>query len=80
VLGNYDLQDTDTNSSPNFFERVFFNGNIGISNVSSIEINFSKSGAIDNVATVPMPAAAWLFGSGLIGLATLKRRKNQERT
>ena len=79
-LGNYGLQDTDTNSSPNFFERVFFNGNIGISNVSSIQVNFSRSGAIDNVATVPLPAAAWLFGSGLIGLATLKRRKKQERT
>jgi hypothetical protein len=27
------------------------------------------------VSEVPVPAAAWLFGSGLIGLATLRRRK-----
>lgn len=32
---------------------------------------------IDNITTseVPVPAAAWLFGSGLIALAGLKRRK-----
>ena len=28
------------------------------------------------VSTVPIPAAAWLFGSGLIGLVGLARRKN----
>ncbi len=29
----------------------------------------------DTVSEVPLPAAAWLFGSGLIALASLKRRK-----
>jgi len=29
------------------------------------------------VAAVPVPAAIWLFGSGLIGLAGIGRRKNQ---
>lgn len=28
-----------------------------------------------NVSAVPVPAAAWLFGSGLAGLAGLRRRK-----
>lgn len=28
-----------------------------------------------NVSAVPLPAAAWLFGSGLIGLAGMSRRK-----
>lgn len=28
-----------------------------------------------NVSAVPIPAAAWLFGSGLIALAAVKRRK-----
>ena len=29
-----------------------------------------------SVAVVPVPAAAWLFGSGLIGLVGIARRKN----
>jgi len=30
---------------------------------------------IDNVNTVPVPAAAWLFGSGLVGLIGIGRRQ-----
>ena len=30
-----------------------------------------------DVAAVPVPGAVWLFGSGLIGLATFTRRKNK---
>ena len=30
-----------------------------------------------DVSAVPVPAAIWLFGSGLIGLAGIGRRKNQ---
>jgi hypothetical protein len=29
-----------------------------------------------NISTVPVPAAAWLFGSGLLGLVGIARRKN----
>jgi hypothetical protein len=29
-----------------------------------------------DVATVPLPGAVWLFGSALVGLIGLKRRKN----
>ena len=29
----------------------------------------------DNVGVVPLPAAAWLFGSGLLGLVGVARRK-----
>lgn len=39
---------------------------------------WAVSGGRINTATpsaVPVPAAAWLFGSGLMGLAALKRRK-----
>jgi len=32
--------------------------------------------ALTDVATVPVPAAVWFFGSGLIGLFGLARRKN----
>ena len=31
-----------------------------------------------HLSSVPVPAAAWLFGSGLIGLVGLARRKKQE--
>lgn len=34
-------------------------------------------GEIDVVSPVPIPAAAWLFGSGLLGLAGIARRKKQ---
>jgi hypothetical protein len=30
------------------------------------------------LTAVPVPAAVWLFGSGLIGLVGFARRKNQE--
>jgi hypothetical protein len=32
---------------------------------------------IEGTHVVPVPAAAWLFGSGLLGLAGLARRKTQ---
>ncbi|NGZ04048.1 MAG: hypothetical protein CV090_13475 [Nitrospira sp. WS238] len=32
-------------------------------------------GSIANVAAVPLPAAAWLFGSGLLGLYSVVRRR-----
>jgi hypothetical protein len=40
-------------------------------------VNPSPSGTVvfAEVATVPVPAAVWLFGSGLIGLVGLARRK-----
>jgi len=31
---------------------------------------------VDNISAVPVPAAAWLFGSGLIGLLGAARRKH----
>ncbi len=35
--------------------------------------------ALGSASAVPVPAAAWLFGSGLIGLAGLARRRPQNR-
>lgn len=37
---------------------------------------FAWAVADGDVAVVPVPAAIWLFGSGLLGLATLARRKS----
>jgi hypothetical protein len=42
----------------------------GWSNVEGIEMSFSLTGTI-----VPIPAAVWLFGSGLLGLIGIARRK-----
>jgi len=53
-----------------------------ISNVDALFISMDTSvsaggreSGIDNVSTIPIPAAVWLFGSGLIGLIGIARRK-----
>ena len=61
----------------------FPNGDAGVTNVSSILFSFptppSSSDFIRihsfEVQAVPVPAAAWLFGSGLLGLVGVARRK-----
>jgi hypothetical protein len=61
-------------------------GSVNLSS-GSINITATATGAnvattytlSDGVAAVPVPAAAWLFGSGLLGLAgTARRRRNSE--
>ena len=49
----------------------------GVDGVKRIELKLGGSGAIDNIAysVIPLPSAVWLFGSGLVGLAALARRK-----
>ncbi|MCB1700888.1 MAG: PEP-CTERM sorting domain-containing protein [Pseudomonadales bacterium] len=41
----------------------------------SVGADIDAVGAISTVAAVPVPAAAWLFGSAIAGLACLSRRK-----
>ena len=43
-------------------------------NWGTFELTIFVAGDNDNVAPVPVPAAFWLFGSGLIGLIGLRRR------
>jgi len=47
--------------------------------VSSIDIGLTRGGAsfalAGTISSVPVPAAVWLFGSGLLGLAGVARRK-----
>lgn len=43
--------------------------------LGSFSAPFSSIGGMTSIATVPVPAAAWLFGSGLLGLVGVARRK-----
>lgn len=72
---------------PGFTNHQFF----GVTNseaFTSITLSFtgaSSSGLItvdrlEYSSVVPVPAAAWLFGSGLIGLFSLRRRKAKLKT
>jgi len=79
------------NTPPNFDNNTFlgdgaFNLFLPDTNNAGYEVNFETSPtlfsasynwnvAID-VATVPAPAAAWLFVSGLLGLAGIARKKS----
>ncbi len=56
----------DLSSDTNYVLRTAFNYN-GANEVTAA--------ATTSVTVVPIPAAAWLFGSGLIGLMGLARRK-----
>ena len=57
---------TDTLTTISFVESI----NLGIGNNDPIIDN-----VIFDIAPVPIPAAAWLFGSALLGLVGLKRKK-----
>ena len=69
-----------------FATEVMFGGEEG-SLIDNVDVgNYEVNGFLDTTATldvtyeyspsvVPVPAAAWLFGSALIGLAGIKRRK-----
>ena len=45
------------------------------SNFGGVKYNYYLTGTIGAVAAVPVPAAVWLFGSGLVGLAGVARRR-----
>jgi hypothetical protein len=53
----------------------------GTSSVKGVQVydlgalTLSSTGNLTNVSSVPIPAAVWLFGSGLLGLAGVGRRK-----
>lgn len=64
---------TPNTGGDNMWNQLVFD----VDGVKRIELGMGGSGAIDNIAfsVVPVPAAVWLFGSGLIGLLALARRK-----
>ena len=65
-------------SAVGFGEHITYVGEASTAAEITIQsVSPSPSGVVvfAEVATVPVPAAAWLFGSGLIGLIGLARRK-----
>lgn len=56
-----------------------WSGNTGVTylGAESYDVHFSDGSVFQvDVAVVPVPATVWLFGSGLIGLVGIARRKN----
>ena len=54
------------------FETIGCCGGDGVTNLYGSEVYFGDYQAL---SAVPIPAAAWLFGSGLLGLIGIARRK-----
>ena len=61
---------------PSAFELVFNPFALGVGGFGS-EASFDtlQLELVSAVSTVPVPAAAWLFGTGLLGLLGFARRK-----
>ena len=66
-------------TDPGTYQTFAFSSANGVSGFSitggSAEGNTSIDNVIVNASVVPVPAAVWLFGSGLIGLVGFARRK-----
>ena len=72
MLAGFAITDADSN----FITDE--NGNPFTSSTSAYENSLTTAGIygiITQVSAVPVPAAVWLFGSGLLGLAAFARRK-----
>ena len=60
---------------PNIY-TLSANANIGANAFNEEAVNGAAEFSLEfNVAPVPIPAAAWLFGAGLLGLVGIARRK-----
>lgn len=66
----------DTFSAPSgFVDPILDHGDYQIT-LSSDSLNFFRSGNTITVTAVPLPAAVWLFGSALLGIGAIGRRKS----
>jgi hypothetical protein len=73
-------RDADSDRAPNWYENLSFDfGAIGA--VQYVEVDMTGvSGALSeiHVSPVPIPAAAWLFGSALVGMAGIGYRRSRK--
>jgi len=86
VTGTFDFLAADTGFGEvdyvEFFYTDFYRYKPVLATDSALQIDFDNivvGNAISTPppATVPVPAAVWLFGTGLIGLTSLNNRKKQ---
>ena len=60
-------------TSGNLMQSVTINSNTGIQTLGGLAS--LKNISISGLTAVPVPPASWLFGSGLLGIAAVARRK-----
>ena len=78
TFSNFQTYDywSGTEYAPNTFHAWYFITSTGNQNVRNKNINmFALAVRPGQVAAVPVPAAAWLLGSGLLGLIGVARRR-----
>ncbi len=84
IATNESAQTLTLTNSPNFILGISTDAGASWSGdtswtalgANSYTVNFSDGSIIEvDVQVVPVPAAVWLFGSGLIGLIGIARRK-----
>ena len=66
---------TEDASNPAIAWGFFFNDGGQLQNSTSTPLYFAWAVHDGNISTVPVPAAVWLLGSGLLSLLGLARRK-----
>jgi len=74
TLGLLDLNNLLATSLPG---GAHLNGAFDINNVGQILAQTNNGYYVLTPTTVPVPAAVWLFGSGLVGLLSFNCRKNK---
>jgi hypothetical protein len=83
IMSGFGTDEKDTNLL-DFFGLPDLQYTFGVTNISLGSVAYTGSGGFigdvtnadfDNLV-VPIPASVWLFGSGLIGLVGIARRKN----
>lgn len=60
----------DTTYDPGTMDESYNNSMLDV-----MQVGYSGTAVLTDISEVPIPASAWLFASGLIGLAGFKRRK-----